>query len=162
MTKCKVTVYDRVYLDLPGKRLVIELLDGEDSCGVYHDAWRLIDLNTGEVYFRGVSLHDVIHQASLMTCEAQSEHYNEYIVGRPPESEYRVFRDLPMSVRLEWITSHAHDLEHDFKVMGPGLQNGRDPIEVAVQELNDMYNEKPCFYFDRQTGRWELDMDMAY
>jgi len=155
MTKCKVTVYDRVYLDVPDKRMIIELLDGEDANGVYQDSWRLIDLNTGEEYFRGVSLHDVMHQASLMTCEAQDDHYNEYIVGRPPEANYRVFRDLPMTVRLEWITSHAHDLEHDFRV----LNDGRDPIAVATKELNDMYNENPCFYLDRQTDKWEMDPD---
>jgi len=155
MTKCKVTVYDRVYLDVPAKRMVIELLDGEDANGVYQDAWRLIDLNTGEEYFRSVSLHDVMHQASLMTCEAQDDHYDEYIVGRPPEADYRFFRDLPMTVRLEWITSHAGDLEHDFKLDG----DTRDPIAVATQELNDIYNEKPCFYLDRQAGKWELDCD---
>ncbi len=159
MTKCKVTVHDRVYLDVPGKNLVIELLDGEDANGVYQDAWRVIDLNTGEEFARDVNLYDVIGVASAMTCEAQDAHYDEYIVGRPPEADYRIFRDLPMTVRLEWITSHAQDLEHDFKVMGPGLQNGRDPITVAAQELNDMYNEKPCFYFDRQAGKWELDPD---
>ena len=155
MTKCKVTVYDRVYLDVPDKRMIIELLDGEDANGVYQDAWRLIDLNTGEEYFRSVSLHDVMHRASLMTCEAQDDHYDEYIVGRPPEADYRVFRDLPMTVRLEWITSHAHDLEHDFRV----LNDGRDPISVATKELNDMYNENPCFYLDRQTEKWEMDPD---
>ena len=159
MTKCKVTVHDRVYLAVPGKRMVVELIDGYDANGVYQDAWRLINLNTGEEFYRDENLHDVIHHASEMTCEAQDDHYNEYVVGRPPEADYRVFRDLPMTVRLEWITSHAQDLEHDFRVMGPGLQNGRDPITVAAQELNDMYNEKPCFYLDRQSGKWELDCD---
>ena len=155
MTKCKVTVHDRVYLDVPGKNLVIELLDGEDSNGVYQDAWRVIDLNTGEEFARDVNLYDVIGVASTMTCEAQDVHYDEYVVGRPPEVDYKVFRDLPVSVRLEWITSHAHDLEHDFRLDG----DTRDPIAVATQEMNDIYSEKPCFYFDRQTGKWELDPD---
>ena len=155
MTKCRVTVHDRVYLDVPGKRLVVELLDGYDASGDYQDAWRLIDLSTGEEFYRDVNLHDVIHQATLVTCEAQDDHYDEYIVGRPPEADYRVFRDLPMAVRLKWITSHAGDLEHDFKLDG----DKRDPIAVATQELNDIYNAKPCFYFDRQTGKWKLDCD---
>lgn len=155
MTKCKVTVHDRVYLDVHGKRLVLELLDGEDANGVYQDAWRIIDLNTAEEFARDVNLYDVIGVASVMTCEAQYDHYDEYIVGRPPEAEYRVFRDLPMDVRLTWITSHAHDLEHDFRLDG----DTRDPIAVATQEMNDMYNERPCFYFDRQAGKWELDPD---
>jgi len=151
----KITVHDRVYLNVPGKTLVIELLDGRDRDGTYVDAWRLIDLNTGEEFARDVNLHDVIHQASLITCEAQDDHYDEYIVGRPPEADYRVFRDLPMTVRLEWITSHAHDLEHDFRLDG----DTRDPIAVATQEMNDIYNERPCFYFDRQAAKWELDPD---
>ena len=160
----RITVHDRVYLRLPGKTLVVELLDGYDENEDYVDAWRLIDIATGEEFIRSGSLHDVIGAASAMTCEVIDD-YNvqsgkfTYIEGRVPVSDYKRFKDLPMAVRLEWITSHAHDLEHDFKIMGPGLQNGRDPIEVAVQELNDMYNEKPCFYLDRQTGKWELDCD---
>ena len=63
MTKCRVTVHDRVYLDVPGQRMVIELLDGYDADGVYIDAWRLIDLNTAEEFARDVQLHEVIHQA---------------------------------------------------------------------------------------------------
>ena len=148
MTKCKVTVHDRVYLDVHGKRLVLELLDGEDANGVYQDAWRIIDLNTAEEFARDVNLYDVIGVASVMTCEAQYDHYDEYIVGRPPEVDYKVFRDLPVSVRLEWITSHARDLEHDFRLDG----DSRDPIAVANQEMNDIYNEKPCSFFDRD---WE-------
>ena len=155
IVKCKVTVHDRVYLDVPGKRMVVELIDGYDANGVYQDAWRLIDLNTGEEFYRDENLHDVIHQASIITCEAQDDHYDEYIVGRTPEADYRVFRDLPMSVRLEWIRSHAQDLEHDFKLDG----DTRDPIAVATQEMNDIYNEKPCFYFDRQDSLWMLDPD---
>jgi hypothetical protein len=109
-----IKVYDRVHLDVPGKTLVIELLDGYDGptgTGDYIDAWRLIDLKTGEVF--------------------------------------------AMAVRLEWITSHAGDLEHDFKLDG----DKRDPIAVATQELNDIYNERPCFYLDRQAGKWLLDED---
>jgi len=155
MTKCKVTVHDRVYLNVPGKRMVIELLDGYDANGEYQDAWRLIDLNTGEEFYRDVNLHDVIHHASLVTCEAQDHHYDEYIVGRTPEVDYKVFRALPLTERMKWVRSHAQDLEHDFKLDG----DTRDPIAVATQELNDMYNEKPCFYLDRQSGIWELDCD---
>ena len=126
-----ITVHSRVYLRLPGKTLVVELLDGQDdSSGDYVDAWRLIDIATGEEFYRDVCLHDVISEASAMTCEAIDD-YNvqsgnfTYIEGRVPVSEYKRFKDLPLEVRLEWITSHAQDLEHDFKVMGPGLQNGK-------------------------------------
>ena len=150
-----ITVYDRVYLSVPGKTLVIELLDGRDRDGTYVDAWRLIDLNTSEEFARDVQLHEVMRHASKMSCEAQDDHYLRYIEGRAPDVSYRLFKDLPLAVRLKWITSHAGDLEHDFKLDG----DTRDPIAVATQELNDMYNEKPCFYLDRQTGQWELDCD---
>ena len=160
-----ITVHSRVYLRLPGKTLVVELLDGQDeSSGHYVDAWRLIDISTGEEFCRNGNLHDVIHEASVMTCEAIDD-YNvqsgnfTYIEGRVPAQDYKTFRELPLDARLKWITSHAQDLEHDFKIMGPGLQNGRDPIEVAVQELNEMYSEQPCFYLDRESGKWELDLD---
>ena len=155
MTKCRVTVHDRVYLDVPGRRMVIELLDGYDADGVYIDAWRLIDLNTGEEFVRDVQLHEVIHNASIWTCDAQDDHYDVYIEGRDPDEPYRVFKDLPLEVRLEWITSHAQDLEHDFKLDG----DTRDPIAVATKELNDIYNEKPCFYLATQSGKWKLDPD---
>ena len=158
-----ITVHSRVYLRLPGKTLVVELLDGkDDSSGDYVDAWRLIDISTGEEFCRDGNLHDVIYEASAMTCEAIDD-YNvqsgnfTYIEGRVPVQDFKTFAELPLDVRLKWITSHAHDLEHDFKI----LDDTRDPIVVATQELNDMYNEQPCFYFDRQAGKWELDLDLC-
>ena len=156
----RITVYDRVYLRLPGRTLVIELLDGIDQNEDYVDAWRLIDIATGEEFGRSVSLHDVIGTASAMTCEVIDD-YNvqsgkfTYIEGRAPVSDYKRFKDLPLSERMKWIASHARDLEHDFKLDG----DTRDPITVATKELNDMYNEKPCFYLNRQTGKWEMDPD---
>ena len=156
----KITVHDRVYLRLPGRTLVIELLDGYDHNEDYVDAWRLIDIATGEEFGRSVSLHDVIGTASAMTCEVIDD-YNvqsgkfTYIEGRVPVSDYKRFKDLPLTVRLEWIKSHAQDLEHDFKLDG----DTRDPIAVATKELNDIYNERPCFYFDRQDAIWMLDPD---
>ena len=157
MTKCKVTVHDRVYLNVPGKRMVVELIDGYDANGVYQDAWRLIDLNTGEEFYRDENLHDVIHQASLITCEAQDDHYDEYIVGRPPEASYRKFKDLPLNAKMMHVAEHAQDLEHDFKLDG----DTRCPFTVAMEDYNSRYNEKPCFYLDRESHIWQLDMDRA-
>lgn len=165
MTYKTPSVYDRVYLHHPGKTLVLEYIDGdlgEPGSETYVDCWRLIDISTGEVFAEGVNLYDVIGEASTMTCESiddydvQSGNYT-FIPGRPPQASYRVFKDLPLSVRMKWITSHALDLEHDFKLDG----DTRDPIVVATQEMNDMYNEKPCFYLDRKTGKWELDPDIC-
>ena len=154
----KIKAYDRVYLNVPDKTLVLELLDGRDSDGNYVDAWRVIDLDTGEEFSREPCLHTVISTASQMTCEASSQTvHDNYIEGREPDREYFFFKDIPLRVRMQYITSHALDLEHDFRV----LKDGRDPVEVATKELNEMYNEKPCFYLDRQTKRWQLDPDMS-
>ena len=155
----KIKAYDRVYLNVPGKDLVLELLDGRDSNENYVDAWRVIDLATGEEFSRGPCLHTVISTASQMTCEASSQTvHDNYIEGREPDREYFFFKDIPLTVRLQYITSHALDLEHDFRV----IKASRDPVEVATSEMNEMYNEKPCFYLARQTSKWELDVDMAY
>ena len=155
----KIKAYDRVYLNVPGKDLVLELLDGLDSNENYVDAWRVIDLATGEEFSRGPCLHTVISTASQMTCEASSQTvHDNYIEGREPDREYYFFKDIPLTVRLQYIASHALDLEHDFRV----IKDSRDPVEVATREMNEMYNEKPCFYLDRKTGKWELDVDMAY
>ena len=155
----KIKAYDRVYLNVPGKDLVLELLDGRDSNENYVDAWRVIDLATGEEFSRGPCLHTVISTASQMTCEASSQTvHDNYIEGREPDRQYFFFKDIPLTVRLQYITSHALDLEHDFRV----IKDSRDPVEVATTEMNEMYNEKPCFFLNRQTGKWELDMDMAY
>ena len=156
--KNKIYVHDRVYLNVPGKNLVLELLDGRNADGNYVDEWRVIDLNTGEVFDRNECLHDVMGTASQMTCFASSQTlHNNYVEGREPDREYYFFKDIPLTVRLQYITSHALDLEHDFRV----LKDGRDPVEVATKEMNEMYNEKPCFYLDSQTKQWHLDVDMA-
>jgi hypothetical protein len=158
-----VTVYDRVYLKGFQQDLALEYLDGWDENGDQLDEWRVIDLATGEVFASDANLHTVITVASEITTEARGE-INEnwqYVEGKPPISTYRTWDQIPVSDRLRYITSHALDLEHDFRVMGPGLQNGRDPIEVATKELRDMYNEKPCFFLDRD-GKWELDYEAAF
>ena len=108
----KIKAYDRVYLNVPGKDLVLELLDGLDSNEDYVDAWRVIDLATGEEFSRGPCLHTVISTASQMTCEAsQQTVHDNYIEGREPDREYFFFKDIPLKVRLQYITSHALDLE---------------------------------------------------
>ena len=96
-----------------------------------------------------------------MTCKASSntDHTN-YVEGREPDREYFLFKDIPLSARFIFIREHALNLENDFRV----LNDGRDPIAVATQELNDMYNETPCFYQRRRDGsilsdRWEIDPD---
>tara|TARA_R110002167_G_scaffold138772_6_gene326130 strand:+ start:885 stop:1415 length:531 start_codon:yes stop_codon:yes gene_type:complete len=163
MTNQTPRVYDRVYLDVPGKTLVIEMLcgyDGPIGNEGYVDAWRLIDLATGEVFVQETNLYDVIGKASLMTSDAKNDVQSRggfhYVDGRPPVSTYRLFKDLPIVDRMKLIAEHAQDLEHDFRV----LNDDRDPIAVAAKELNDMYNEKPCFYVNIQTEEWMLDPEV--
>ena len=156
--KNEIHAHDRVYLNVPGKNLALELLDGRDENGNYIDTWRIIDLDTREEFDRNECLHTVMGTASKMTCDASSETvHTNYVEGREPDRVYSFFKDIPLRVRMLYITSHALDLEHDFRV----LNDGRDPVEVATRELNEMYNENPCFYFDLQTNRWQLDPDMA-
>ena len=116
-------------------------------------------LSTGEVFASDPNLHRVIVKASELTTEARGEtHENwQYVEGKPPISTYKTWDQLPVSARLKYITSHALDLEHDFRV----VKDDRDPIEVATQELSNMYNEKPCFFKNRH-GKWELDVDSAF
>jgi hypothetical protein len=156
--KPDATIYDRVYLKGFKQDLVLEYLDGYDLNGNMLDEWRVIDLLTGEVFASDPNLHQVITKASELTTEARGENHEnwEYVVGKPPISTYRTWDQLPVSARLRYITSHALDLEHDFRV----VKDNRDPIEVATKELRDMYNEKPCF-FQTRDGKWELDVDMA-
>lgn len=161
--KSKVIIYDRVYLKGSDQDLVLEYLDGCDSQGNMLDEWRVINLSTGEVFASDPSLNQVITKASELTVEARGETQEnwQYVEGKPPISTYKTWDQIPVSDRLRYITSHALDLEHDFRVIGPGLQNGRDPIEVATKELRDMYNEKPYFFLNRD-GNWELDYEAAF
>ena len=64
-----VQIYDRIYIK-NNKRpnLVIEYLDG--YCNVrqdWLDEWRLIDLDTGEVFESSPVLNEVIHVAANMS-----------------------------------------------------------------------------------------------
>lgn len=156
--KTNVTVYDRVYLKAGKKDLALEYLDGYDASGNMLDEWRIIDLATGEVFESDVGLHEVIGVASEMTTEARGENSDnwQYIEGKPPVSTYKTWDQLPVGVRLRYIQSHALDLEHDFRV----VKDNRDPIEVAMQELSELYNEKPCFYLNKRTGKWDIDTEI--
>lgn len=146
-------VSDRVRLACPGRNLAIEYIDGEDeAAGKYYDTWRLIDLDTGEVFAKDVVPHEVLSVASEMTRSENDTGAFEYV---REERQYRLFKELPLKERMRYILSHAHDLEKDFNNDGIDA----DPIEVATQEMNDMYNENPCFYFNDRKNEWDLDLD---
>lgn len=63
-----IQIYDRIWLKHPERNLAIEYVDSleynQPEKGV--DCWRLIDLETKEVIFESVVLHDVIRKASCI------------------------------------------------------------------------------------------------
>jgi len=150
-------VYYRVRLACPGRNLAIEYIDGTDeAAGRYYETWRLIDLDTGEVFAKDVVPHEVLSVASEMTSQSSYENITGEFEYIREARQYRLFKDLPLKERMKYILSHAQDLEKDFNNDGIDA----DPIEVATQEMNDMYNETPCFYHDSEKNEWVLDTDM--
>ena len=65
-------ICDRVHLKCPGRNLVMELVEYPLSWD-RDDAWRLIDLKTGEVFAESQLPHDILHKASEMTCQPFTE-----------------------------------------------------------------------------------------
>ena len=75
-----VQVYDRIYIKNDKRpRLVIEYLDGYcDEKEDWLDEWRLIDLDTGEVFESDPVLNEIVHAAANIT---KTEKNPEYIIG---------------------------------------------------------------------------------
>ena len=154
MTDPKITpaIYDRIHLSCPGRSLAIEYIDGFDGLDEIHlDEWRLIDLDTGEVFAKDSVPHEVLHVASAMT----------RVEGSPKPTYVRearkhsLFKDIPLADKLRHIESHAKDLEHDFNLVG----DVRCPLDAAIQMYNTMYNHR-CWY-QEEDGRWEIDLDVC-
>lgn len=148
------TVYSRVPVCYFGSNIVIEYVDG--YCDVQEewlDEWRLIDLNSGEVFEKSPSPHDVIHAACSMVEKRLSSREREYtyVPERKPKPILVKFDDIPLKDKLRHIQSHAHDLEHDFKLEG----KTDCPLAYALADYQMRYNEHPCFYKDEE-GNWEL------
>jgi len=145
-------VYDRIYLNYPDRNLVIEYVDGycqHNECNL--DEWRLIDLDTGYVEEKSTIPNDVIHAASVIQQQRLTSSPEEDLVYVPEIPEKRTWRQLPLSDKLRYVTSHAKDLEHDFKLDG----DARCPLTVALQDFDQRYNDEPCFY-KKRNGGWEL------
>lgn len=149
-----VQVYDRIHLKSKAwnRTLAIEYIDG--YCDVHEkwlDEWRLIDLETGEVFEKSQIPHDVLHAASAMYSDEFGKQKFEYIpeVNRTPE--LRKFDDLPLADKVRHVQSHAQDLEHDFALDG----NKDCPFAAALVDYQLRYNDKPCFV-QSEDGKWEL------
>ena len=156
MMTTPVTVYDRVPIRFSeNHNLVIEYIDG--YCDVreeWLDEWRLIDLDTGEVFEKSQVPHDVLHAASSMIKEdlkLPTPWHFTYVPERKPKPELKKFDDIPLKDKLRHIQSHAHDLEHDFKLEG----KTHCPLAYALADYQMRYNDHPCFSKD-EDGNWEL------
>ena len=73
-------IKDRVYLNYPGLKLVVEFVEFPLSSNE-EDHWRLIDLLEARLIYRATELSDVIHEASKWSCERWSAdpELNKYI-----------------------------------------------------------------------------------
>ena len=146
-------VYDRVRLDCPGRNLVIEYIDGYDEVDQVHlDEWRLIDLDSQEVFAKDTVPHEVLHKAAIMT-RVKGSPDPEYV---REARKYRTFKELPLADKLRHIESHAKDLEHDFSLDGID----RCPIEAAMEDYQQRYSHR-CWYRTKEDGSWEIDFDVC-
>lgn len=144
-------VRNRVFLQDTDQELVIEHVDGYCFVlGQWLNEWRLISLSEEKVIFKDKNASEVLKFASSFQTGNPEKEF-DYIV----ESTLYYFKDLPLKERLRHIEEHAQNLKNDFRV----INDKRDPLEIAVLELNDMYNENPCFYFDDKTEKWEIDVN---
>ena len=147
-----VQVYDRIYLSHPDKLLVIEYIDGYcDVLEKWLDEWRLIDLNTGEVFEKDPLPHTVLGAASNMAVGVHNIKPHGYVVEVSKTPELRKFDDIPLKDKLRHVQSHAQDLEHDFVLEG----NKACPLAAALVDYQQRYNDEPCF-FQNETGEWEI------
>ena len=145
-------VYDRVRLACPGRNLVLEYIDGLDEVeDTHHDEWRVIDLDTGEVFAKDPVIHDVIGIAAEMT-RVEGSPAPVYV---REARMYITFKEVPLTDKLRHITSHALDLEHDLSLD----DDNRCPLEGAMEEYKTFHGHA-CWY-QEDDGRWEIDMDVC-
>jgi hypothetical protein len=100
------TVYDRIRLACPGRNLVIEYIDGYcEEKEDWLDEWRVIDLDTGEVFAKSPSPQDITPVASAMT-RVEGSPKPEYI---REARKYFAYKDVPLTDKLRHIQSLAED-----------------------------------------------------
>jgi|TARA_R110002167_G_scaffold73307_1_gene205357 hypothetical protein len=149
-------VYDRIRLACQGnqhlgRNLVLEYIDGYDEAeDKHHDEWRVIDLDTGEVFAKDRDPREALQVASVMTIIEGS---NAHVYVREAV-RYRQFNDVPLADKLRHINEHARDLEQDFKLAG----DNRCPLQAAMHDYQQRYSHA-CWY-QEDNGSWEIDMDV--
>ena len=149
-------VYDRIRLACQGnqhlgRNLVLEYVDGYDEAEEkLHQEWRVIDLDTGDVFAKGKP-HEVLHVASVMTI---IEGAPAHVYVRETIS-YRKFIDIPLADKLRHVNAHAKDLEHDFKLD----DDDRCPLQAAMEYYQQCYSHA-CWY-QQDDGNWDIDFDVT-
>ena len=145
------TVYDRIRLACPGRNLVIEYIDGYcEERDEWLEEWRLIDLNTAEVFAKSPTPQDITPTASEMT-RVEGSPEPEYI---REARKYFAYKDVPLTEKLRHIQSLAEDLKHDLKLEG----SDQCPLEAAMQEYQTMWGHR-CWY-QQENGDYEIDIDV--
>ena len=83
-----IQIYDRIWLKHPERNLAIEYVDSleysQPEKGV--DCWRLIDLDTKEVIYESVVLHDVVGKASCMQRIRFANRHDSNIVAKTSQN----------------------------------------------------------------------------
>jgi hypothetical protein len=150
-------VYDRIRLACQGnqhlgRNLVLEYIDGYDEAEDKHyDEWRVIDLDTGEVFASDPDPREALQIASVMTIiEGSPAH-----VYVREDISYRKFIDIPLADKLHHINAHAKDLEHDFKLDG----DDRCPLQAAMEYYQQCHSH--ACWFQEAEGNWTIDFDVA-
>lgn len=153
-----VSVYDRIPVRYFGEHnLVIEYIDGYcDIHECWFDEWRLIDLDTGEVFASDPLPHTALAAAcAMIKSKLPAEDWTfTYVPEVKPPPELKKFDEIPLKDKMRHIQSHAQDLEHDFALEG----SSRCPLAAALNDYQMRYNDKPCFY-NNEDGDWEIYED---
>jgi len=145
-------VYDRVRLACPGRNLVLEYIDGLDEVeDTHHDEWRVIDLDTGEVFAKDTSPHEAMRIAAEMT-RVEGSPAPVYV---REARKYITFKEVPLADKLRHVKSHALDLEHDLSLDDDN--DNRCPLEEAMKEYKTFHSHA-CWY-QEEGGQWEIDFD---
>ena len=143
-------VHDRIKLACPGRTLVMEYIDGYDEDRLYQRYWRVIDLDTGEVFGKSARPQDIASIASEMT-HVKGSPAPEYVREATITTKYITFKEIPLADKLRHIQSHANDLEQRLLL-------DRCPLEAAMEDYQQRYSHK-CWY-QEEDGNWEIDCDV--
>jgi|TARA_R110000822_G_scaffold60579_1_gene150746 hypothetical protein len=150
-------VYDRIRLSCQGnqhngRNLVLEYISGYDEAEDKHyEEWRVVDLDTGEVFAKDSDPRSALQTASVMTIiEGSPAHVYVREAWR-----YRKFEDVPLADKLRHINEHAQDLEQDFDLAG----DDRCPLQAAMEHYQQCYSHA-CWY-QQDNGNWDIDFDVT-